>query len=1277
MDFYHIRERSTKNGVTEIYPDFRIGRSKDLMIRGKQFYAIWDERSGLWSTDEYDVQRLVDEDLWAYREEAVKRINGTVIVKLMGDFESNSWRNFRNFLALLSDSSHQLDEKLTFANTVVHKTDYVSRRLPYSLEEGTTDAYNELMTTFYNEEELEKLEWAVGAVVAGDAKDLQKLVVLSGPPGSGKGTFINIVQSLFPGYHTTFEAKALVGANNSFATEVFRDNPLVAIQHDGDLSKIEDNAKLNSIVSHEDMVMNVKFKPSYTSRINAFLFMGTNKAVRISDAQSGIIRRLIDVAPTGDRIPEDRYNVLVAQTHFELGAIAHRALSTYRRLGKHHFASYRPIDMMMRTDVFFNYVESHFDVFKAQDGVSLKQAWSLYKVFCDEALVEFKLPIHRFREELKNYFLVFDTVKRVDGHQVRSYYSGFKVEKFTPEAVVEVSAIPLVLDSEVSIFDTMCASCPAQYASNNETPLTKWANVTTTLADLDTTRLHYVKVPLHHIVIDFDLRNEQGEKDPQLNLEAASLWPPTYAEYSKGGGGLHLHYLWDGDPSTLSAVYADGIEVKVFVGDSSLRRRLSRASTTPVATISSGLPIKEQKVINSDTMKNERSIRDLIERNLKKEIHAGTKSSIDFIHKILNDAYESGMPYDMTELRPRILTFALNSTNQSEYCLGLVSKMKFKSDESTEIVAPQPSTMDKLVFFDVEVFPNLFIVCWKKQGSDHVVHMINPTAVQIEELLGLKLVGFNCRRYDNHILYAASMGYNNEQLYTLSQKIIDNNPSAAFSEAYNISYTDIYDFSSKKQSLKKFEVELGLRHQELGLPWDQPVPEERWVEVAGYCENDVRATEGTFEARYQDFVARQILANLSGLTVNDTTQKHTARVIFGKERNPQKEFVYTDLSEMFPGYEYNFGKSTYRGEEVGEGGYVYSEPGFYTDVTLLDVASMHPTSLNELNAFGPYTKNFWALVEARLAIKNKEYDKAKKLLNGALAPYLGSEEDATALSYALKIVVNIVYGLTSAKFDNPFRDIRNKDNIVAKRGALFMIDLKHEVQARGFTVAHIKTDSIKIPNATPEIIQFVMDFGAKYGYVFEHEATYSKMALVNDAVYVAAKPKKLKDGSVEWDIDNNVPVLEWTAVGAQFARPYVFKTLFSHECIVFDDLCETKSVQTSLHLDMNEALPEGEHNRIFVGKVGTFVPILPGFGGGVLQREKDGEFHAATGSSGYRWMEADMVKTLGREESIDIGYFTALVDAAIANLSKFGDVEWLLANDGTGLRALDAQEGAA
>lgn len=182
-------------------------------------------------------------------------------------------------------------------------------------------------------------------------------------------------------------------------------------------------------------------------------------------------------------------------------------------------------------------------------------------------------------------------------------------------------------------------------------------------------------------------------------------------------------------------------------------------------------------------------------------------------------------------------------------------------------------------------------------------------------------------------------------------------------------------------------------------------------------------------------------------------------------------------------------------------------------------------------------------------------------VNGALAKYLTDENAAADLAQALKIAINSVYGLTSANFENPFRDNRNKDNIVAKRGALFMVNLKHEVQKRGFTVAHIKTDSIKIPDATPEIIQFVTDYGKLYGYIFEHEATYDRMCLVNNAVYIA----KYKDGKHAG---------EWTATGTQFQVPYVFKKLFSHEEITFEDMCETKSVKDALYLDMNEKLPD-------------------------------------------------------------------------------------------------------
>jgi energy-coupling factor transporter ATP-binding protein EcfA2 len=1242
MDFYQIKERSAKNGVTEIYPDFKVGRSKDLMVRGKSFYAIWDPEQEMWSTDEYDVQRLVDAELLAHKEKVLSRTDGAVNVKLMSEFSTTSWTSFRKFMQNISDNSHQLDEILTFANTEVKKKDYVSRRLPYPLEPGSFEAYDEIIGTLYEPEERAKLEWAIGAVVAGDAKTIQKFIVLYGEAGAGKSTILNIIQKLFEGYYTTFEAKALTSASNSFSTEVFKANPLVAIQHDGDLSKIEDNTKLNSIISHEEMTMNEKYKPSYMARVNCFLFMATNRPVKITDGKSGIIRRLIDVRPSGKRIPSKRYQALMLQIDFELGAIASHCLEVYRDMGKQYYSAYRPLDMMLQTDVFFNFIESNYYFFKEQDGATLSQAYDMYKIYCDEALVDFKLPRHKFREELKNYFRSFADVTRVDGKQIRSYYSGFILDKFKSDAVEKKDEKPnsLVLDCHESLFDLLLSDCYAQYASTNDIPGKRWDDVTTKLSDIDTKEVHYVKVPDNHIVIDFDLKDDNGEKSLEKNIEAASKWPPTYSEFSKSGRGVHLHYIYEGDVTKLSRVYDDYIEVKVFTGKSSLRRKLTMCNNIPFMTINSGLPLKGEKVINSEVVKSEIALRNLIKRNINKEIHQGTKPSMDFIYKILEDAYASGLVYDVTDMRPEILIFANNSSNQADYCIKLIGKMKFQSEK--ESLPEMNYSADELIFFDVEVFPNLFIVVWKAEGKPPV-KMINPEPKAIEELMRFKLVGFNCRRYDNHILYGRYIGYSIEQVYKLSQRIIGNSKNAAFREAYNVSYTDIYDFLSVKSSLKKLEIELGIHKQELGFKWTEPVPEDKWDIVADYCVNDVVATEATFKAKRQDYVARLILSELSGLSPNDTTQQHTAKIIFGNDQDPQSRFVYTDLSVMFPGYVFSEGKSSYKNEDPGEGGYVYAEPGIYENVALLDVASMHPNSLINMNMFGPYTKNFKQLLDARMAIKHKDFDKAKKMLNGILAKYLNSEEDAAALAYALKIVINIVYGLTSASFDSKFKDPRNIDNIVAKRGALFMLDLKQAVQDQGYVVAHIKTDSIKIPDATPEIIKFVMDFGKKYGYTFEHEDTFEKICLVNDAVYIAKKQDKI-----------------WSATGAQFAQPYVFKTLFTQDPIEFSDLCEVKAVSTALYLDMNEKLPEGEHDYYFVGKVGEFCPIKPGHGGGILLREKEEKYFAASGSKGYRWLESEMVKALGKEEYIDRDYYRAQVDDAVKTISKFGDFEWFI-----------------
>ena len=902
VDFLTISTRSKKKGVVEIYPKFIIGKSNDLMIRGGDFYAVWLEEKGLWSTDEQDALQLIDRELDIFAEKNGKYQDADVRVLHMWDSESgmiDCWHKYCQ--KQMRDSFHMLDEKLIFANDKVLKRDYASKHLPYPLEEGETQAWDRLVSTLYSEEERHKIEWAIGSIVSGDSKKLQKFMVLYGAAGTGKSTILNVIQKLFDGYTAVFDAKALGSSNSSFALESFRNNPLVAIQHDGDLSRIEDNTRLNSLVSHETMIVNEKFKSTYSNRFKCFLFMGTNKPVKITDAKSGLIRRLIDVSPTGQKLGAKEYHALIKQIDFELGAIAYRCLQVYLT-DPAYYDSYVPLNMLGASNDFYNFVEDSWYIFKKADETSLKSAWAMYKTYCEEAKVSYPYTQRAFKEELKNYFREYkERYLTEEGSRIRSYYKGFLSEKFS-EQEEEEKPEPrriswLDLEETDSIFDRECAKCPAQYGNESEAPTFKWDNVKTILEDLDTHRLHYVRVPENHIVIDLDIRGRDGQKSLERNLEEAAKWPPTYAELSKGGNGLHLHYIYTGDPKKLSRVYDDQIEVKIFTGKSSLRRRLSKCNRLPIASISSGLPLKEgSKTVNFEGLKSEKALRTVIKRNLNKEYFPNTKPSVDFIFKALNDAYNSDLHYDVSDLLTPVMAFAAGSSNQSEYCLKLVSKMPFKSRDISEAVSDVDGP---LVFYDVEVFPNLFLVNWKFAGEGkNVVRMINPKPAEIEELMKHRLVGFNCRRYDNHILYARLMGYTNAQLYKLSQKIVEGkSKDVFFGEAYNVSYTDVYDFSSKKQSLKKFEIELGIHHQELGLPWDEPVPEEKWPLVAEYCDNDVIATEAVFNARQSDFLARQILADVAGMTVNDTTNSLTTRIIFGKNRNPQDQFNYRNLGK--------------------------------------------------------------------------------------------------------------------------------------------------------------------------------------------------------------------------------------------------------------------------------------------------------------------------------------------------------------------------------------------
>lgn len=1264
MDFVTIEHSYVKyRDAVVIKPTFVVGSKIDnLLVKGKSFYSIWNEKSGKWSTDEFDVVEYVDTLIDKKAEEIKPTTSAKIEKDYLRMFNNGGWEKYKKYCQSVPSTSIQLDSDITFLSQKTTREDYRSKTLPYDLKAGNCPGYERIISTLYSEEERRKIEWAIGSVIAGDSKRIQKFLVFYGEAGTGKSTILNIIQMLFYGYCGTFNAKDLANPSKTFATAPFQKNPLVMIQHDGDLSRIEDNTLLNSIIAHEEISISEKYKAEYPMRVNSMLFMGTNRPVKITDAKSGIIRRLIDVKPTGELLEPDEYQECMDQIQYELGCIADHCLKVYKKYGKHYYDGYKPLEMMFKTDVFFNFVESCYPFFEKDNGTTLKAAYSLYKEYCDNTGLPNKMPMYKFREDLKDYFdEFFDRVTLDDGTRVRSYYKGFKAYKFTEKELTPDKAkeLWLKMDSTKSILDEVCKDCQAQYA-RGDAPSKAWDRVGTTLKDLDTSKLHYVRVPENLIVIDFDLKDAEGNKSKELNLEAASKWPPTYAEFSKSGAGIHLHYYYSGDPKQLDNAYSDNIEIKVYSGKGALRRIVNGCNNLEIATISSGLPLKKRSdnMVDFKVVASEKMIRALIKKNLRKESHPGTKPSVDFIKKILDDAYESGEHYDVTDMRNDIVAFAASSTNHADYCLEQVGKIHYCSDDVSGADSPKD---DRIAFFDIEVFPNLLLVNWKYRGEPGPCHrMINPSPAEIEEFLKMKLVGFNCRRYDNHILYARMMGYSLEALFQLSQDIINKSQNAMFGSAYNLSYTDVYDFCAKKQSLKKWEIELGIHHQEWALPWDQPVPEELWPKVAEYCDNDVIATEATFEANIADFEARCVLAEIAGGCPNDTNNMLSGKLIFGKDKNPQREFVYTDLAtgisvdmdgnetyketNKFVGYVFDHGVSTYRSLKLGEGGLVIADPGMYSNVKTFDVNSMHPHSAIELNLFGKrYTARFKDLVDARLAIKHRDVEALKTLFGGAFARFANvAKEELDKLAKALKIVINSVYGLTSAHFSNLFRDERNIDNIVAKRGALFMATLKDEVEKLGAHVVHIKTDSIKIDNPSPEVEQFIYDFGKKYGYTFEVESEYEKICLVNNAVYIAYEKGE-----------------GWTATGTQFAVPYVFKKLFSHEKIEFEDLCQTIAVQNGgeLDLDFNENLADGEHDLKFVGKVGRFCPIKEGCGGAQLFRVKDDKFYAASGTKGYRWLEAEDVITNNMQDKIDMSYYDKLADEAIETISEFGDFE--------------------
>ena len=222
MDFFRILAKNNK-GRLEIFPDFLIkSPSKDLMIRGGDFYDVWCEDRGLWSTSEQDVIDIIDKALRDYVEQNKEKFDSVPHVMYMSEARSGMidiWHKYCQ--RQMRDSFHTLDETILWSNTKVNKGDYASKRLTYPLDPGDYSSWDRLIGVLYEPEERHKIEWAIGSIVTGASKKLQKFLVFYGEAGTGKSTVLNVIQDLFDGYFSVFDAKALGSSNAAFALEPF------------------------------------------------------------------------------------------------------------------------------------------------------------------------------------------------------------------------------------------------------------------------------------------------------------------------------------------------------------------------------------------------------------------------------------------------------------------------------------------------------------------------------------------------------------------------------------------------------------------------------------------------------------------------------------------------------------------------------------------------------------------------------------------------------------------------------------------------------------------------------------------------------------------------------------------------------------------------------------------------------------------------------------------------------------------------------------------------
>lgn len=1280
MDFYDIVTDNTKK-VISIGPIFRTIDIQDIIIDNKaqEVIAYWDEETSRWSTDISKLLTGIDNQVFLeYKNFQRLHPEEPVTLNTINNVASSAYRDWLKFLSSVRTPKHDFNSEVLFSDHDIERSDYATYKLPYRPEPSVNiDQFLEGMSVFYDKENLDKLMWFIGATLTGKMHSIQKFAYLYGKAGSGKGTTIEIIKQIFQGPYTGQISLEKLTGKSEFASAQVRDLP-VLFDPEVNLYRMTNDTPLLALTAHEPISVNKKFRDPIEITFRGFLIAASNQPVKVRNIDAGINRRLIDIYQTGNKMSSDQYVPWLESIPSQVPGIAAYAIERFNLMGRSYFEGYVSQQMLAQTNYMHRFVKEYYTEFT--DPMPLGKAYEMYQNYLSADNVDFKVTRHDFQNDFSRYYeSTSQKHQTINGVQSKFWFENFNMSVINNPALNITNDIPVdqstpaIFESDFNYFNQAEPTYPSQLALPNGNPKSPWATVKTTNHDIDQSQTHYINVDPSLIVIDIDMHHPSTDK-PALEILNSLPLPTTYSEPSRDQKGIHLYFHYNDTLPLKNTTINDQVEIKVYTGGQAIRRKFTSSNgIINLATINfenlrpliEQAPKENQSMITTDfkkSLESEEQLRTLIKKALRKEVHSATKPNIDFIEHILQQAVLDDLTYNVSDMEQSITAFALSSTNQSTEAVRIASSLPYQNPPVNPTVFELPTAPTahieptSMMFYDVEVFRNVFMFSYYKPATmSEPATLINPTQAELRAVVSDQaLVGFNNYRYDDFILYYALLGYSPLELFNISKQIIVDKQSSKLSfKAHNISYLDLYEIAVTKQSLKKWEVDLHLPYDETDVDWDAPLDPSLWERVAAYNRNDTKVLPDLLDHIYGDYEAVQILAQMSGMPLNRTINAHTTQIIFtrsdGTHVKPDSSYtVYTDLSETFPGYTFDrYTGSSYLGLDPSNGGYVYSQPGIYNRAVELDIKSMHPTSIENLNYFGEFTPSYAALKQVKFHLSANDFDGAIAALP-ILKPILADPKtNVKAIITAVKRALNSAYGLTSASFDNALKNPQNIDNIVAKRGSLFMITLQRHLESKNIHVIHIKTDSIKISDPTEEIINEIQQFGLDYGYEFEVEDTYAPFVLIDKAQLIGYSASHES----------------WHAIGTKFINPYNYKTLFSHEDYVLDDYARTiQSRVGKLYL-----------GDLFIGRIGSFIATPKGSiltvhkpdnsissPSGTLSNEKIKSINPETGRSITKKKPFKFMPTSEAAiTDIDFGYYDQMVSDLLHDIVTVSSTESL------------------